>query len=170
MTLGLAQSGWAATWYVATSGNDAASGTNWATAKQSIQAAIDAAAANDTVVVSNGVYETGGRVVYGAMTNRVAITKAVTVRSLNGPAVTIIKGARDPVTTNGNAAVRCAYVGAIAVLADFTLTNGATRASGDVDREQSAGGAWCEASGVLSNCTLLQHGGGRVTESPRFHV
>ena len=95
-----------ATYYVATNGSDAADGTNWATAKQTIQAAIDLSVASDTALVSNGVYATGGQVMSGlALTNRVYISEGVTVQSVNGPAVTTIVGAYDPVTTNGDAAV-----------------------------------------------------------------
>ncbi len=140
----------AATWYVATNGSDSAAGTNWVTAKKTIQAAIDLSNASDLVLVSNGVYDTGGRVVFGAMTNRVAITKPITVQSANGSGAAAIRGVR---SLDDNA-VRCVYVTNNAFLVGFTLTNGSTRASGDANREQSGGGAWCEPSGVLSNCII----------------
>ena len=136
--------------YVSLSGAHVYPFTNWMTAATNIQAAVDAAVEGDTVWVTNGVYDTGGRTANGALTNRVAIDKPITVRSINGPEVTVIKG-QGPL---GDAAVRCAYVGINAVLVGFTLTNGVTRSSGDSDHERSGGGVWCESSGVLSNCVL----------------
>jgi parallel beta-helix repeat protein len=124
--------------------------TNWLTAATNIQDAIDVAGAGEEVFVTNGVYQTGVRAVYG-MTNRVAVTKALTVRSLNGPAVTSIVGSGP----NGPAAVRCAYLTGGATLAGFTLTNGAVQTSGDDYRNRSGGGVWCESwSAVVTNCVL----------------
>jgi PKD repeat protein len=137
--------------------------TNWQTAAHTIQDAVDVAVPGDTVWVTNGVYATGQRVVVGTAANRVAITKAITVRSVNGPAVTLIHG-NSPI---GNTAVRCAYVGANATLAGFTLTNGATRAGWDLIDEHCGGGGWCEVGGTLSNCTITGNSadfcGGGVT-------
>ena len=73
--------------------------TNWASAAKNIQAAIDVADVGDEIMVTNGVYRIGGRVMDGVM-NRVAATNALTVRSVNGPAVTLI---------DGGAAVRCSF-------------------------------------------------------------
>ena len=51
--------------YVSLSGGHTPPFTNWPTAATNIQAAIDAAVSNDTVLVTNGVYDTGGVVVHG---------------------------------------------------------------------------------------------------------
>ena len=125
--------------------------TNWLMAARSIQEAINTDVAGDTVLVTNGVYATGGRAVSGSLTNRVAIDKAITVKSVGGPAVTVIVGTAASGGGSGDGAIRGAYVGTNAVLSGFTLTNGHTRT---VYGENFGGGAWCEDSGVVTNCVL----------------
>jgi len=142
--------------------------TSWATAATSIQDAINSAAAGDIVLVTNGLYATGGLAMSGNLTNRVALNRALTVMSVNGYAATIIQGAWDPTTTNGPGAARCAYLADGAVLNGFTLQNGATRATGDVligGPLESGGGILCNSiQGVIFNCVLSNnsaiYGGG----------
>jgi len=140
----------------------------WATAATTIQDAINAAAAGDIVLVTNGVYAAGGMVMAGNLTNRVALNLPLTVLSVNGYSVTAIQGAWDPAATNGAGAVRCAYVADGAVLNGFTLQNGATRATGDSGQGgplESGGGVWCNSTnGIVSDCVLTNnsavYGGG----------
>ena len=153
MCAGLAaieQTSRAATYYVATNGNDVAAGTNWATARCTIQAAVDLTVGGDVVLVSNGVYSSGGRTVANwAITNRVAVTNAIGVRSVSGPDCTFIVGASNP------AAIRCVYLGSNATLSGFTITNGWASSTGDSVNERSGGGALCVPSAVISNCLLI---------------
>jgi len=128
--------------------------TNWVGAATNIQEAIDAGEQiGRLVLVAEGVYGSGSRAVYGQMTNRVVVPEGVEVRSVNGPLLTVIEGRAGAGTTNGAGAIRCVYVGPNAVLSGFTLTNGHTRTDGDY-MERTGGGAWCEPSAVVSNCTL----------------
>src|SRR5208283_3069917 len=67
---------------------------DWSTAAMDIQSAVDASSDGDQIWVNDGVYQTGGELVsgIGTTTNRVAVTKAVTVQSVNGAAATTISG------------------------------------------------------------------------------
>jgi hypothetical protein len=138
----------------------------WATAAHTIQEAVDAASAGNLILVTNGVYATGGRAVNGLMTNRVTINKFLTVQSVQGPEVTVIQGYQVRTATNGDGAVRCVYMVNGVVLSGFTLSHGATRTNGNTYWEQSGGGICCASpSALVTNCVLTgnaaaQFGGG----------
>ena len=141
--------------YVAPSGSDASSGSSWAEAKATIQSAVDASPPAGTVLVSNGVYESGGRAIGGGPTNRVVLDRWVSLRSVNGPLVTTIRGFQGAIETGDFTAVRCAYLAPGASLVGFTLTNGSTWWTGDQVRAQSGGGVWCESpEAIVTECVI----------------
>jgi hypothetical protein len=95
-----------------------------ATAASDIQTAINAATNGDLVLVNDGYYATGTTATKQFLTglsstyydtNRVAITKSVTVQSINGPTAAYI---------DGGGQFRCAFVTNGAILSGFTLQNG----------------------------------------------
>ena len=135
--LSLSLSSFATTYYVSDgTGDDANTGLSWVAAKKTIQAGVDAAADGDTVLVTNGVYNSGSRSAPEG-TNRVVITMGIKVQSVNGPEATIIDGA---------AAMRCVYLATnCASLVGFTLTNGFASSYG--------GGAYANFA-TVSNCVI----------------
>jgi hypothetical protein len=108
--------------------NPVAPYNSWFTAATNIQDAADTALAvpGALVIVSNGIYSPA------------RVTKPLTLRSVNGPALTVIDG------TNGSP---CVYLASNSILAGFTLTNGVAGWSG--------GGVICESTNsAVTNCVI----------------
>ena len=133
--------------------------TNWANAAWRIQDAIDVSSAGDEIVVSNGVYNMGGKPIDGySLTNRVCVEVNLTIRSLNGPQSTIIVGS-GPFGSN---AVRCVYL-ARGTLAGFTISNGYTfNVSASFPYWEICGGgvyAYNPNGGtrIITNCVMINN-------------
>ncbi|MCP5488440.1 MAG: hypothetical protein H7A43_07300 [Verrucomicrobia bacterium] len=122
----------------------------WSNAAHDIQSAIDISSDHDLILVTNGLYQSGGRVVVGTTINRIAITNAITVQSVQGPEWTIISGWNEQ-------SIRCAYLGSNAQLVGFTLNSGVLY-DGNLDEDYQGAGAWCEPSATLSNCWIHYNG------------
>ncbi len=112
-----------ATNYVAVSGSDTTGDGTAGNPYATLQRAIDATATGGCVWVGAGTYATGAYTsVPASGYSRVVITRAITVKSLEGAAKTIIAGSYPAIGSN---AVRCVYMSA-GMLDGFTLQNGAT--------------------------------------------
>lgn len=113
----------------------------WSTASTNIQPAVELANSGDTVLVTDGVYNTGGTLTSDGSSNQVVVSTAVTLQSVHGSSVTSI---------NGGGTARCVYLTDGALLKGFTLTNGFSAESG--------GGAFCSSTNArLANCLLLNN-------------
>lgn len=112
--------------FVAVGGPSISPYTNWSQAAASIQTAVDASTAGDTIWVSNGVYSLGATI---------RLNKRVTVRSVNGREMTRI---------HGNDTVRSVVISNGATMAGFTITGG----------REIIGAGVLVATGTLENCTV----------------
>lgn len=146
-------SGFSATYYVSASRpDDSGVATNWATAKQTIQAAVDLTSDGDTVLVTNGVYDTGGTITPGySLTNRVYITNAITVQSLNGPDVTSILGSP---WSEEFVDIRGVYMTNHCSLTGFTIAKCQTMRDGACVTDRSGGGIWLSEGCLVSNSII----------------
>lgn len=168
-------------WYVKTTGDDAAATADatGATYFKTIQAAIDASAAGDTVWVEPGVYADGETVSPtaqggdGVSLNRLWIDRKITVASTGDRSDTFIVGRQVPEGHGGRLgprAVRCLGFGnsaAGAVVRGFTLKGGATQYDSSLASTACRGGGACSFGDVKSwlvdctieDCAAVQGGG-----------
>ena len=131
--------------------------TNWNTAATQIQWAVNVAANNDTVLVSNGVYDTGGvigcRVYVSGKTG--LVLKAVSAN----PADTVIVGQPDSaINFFGTNSLRCVVLEGINTVRGFTLRNGYTGSNA------SGGGvyAYLGSGSIISNCYIVNCAANRL--------
>jgi len=141
----------------ASSGNAAAPYRTWDTAAVTIQDAIDAAQPGDLILVTNGLYASGGKTLDGYTSNRVSLDKPITVKSVHGPFVTQIQGS----ITNSAKSVRCAFLTNNTALIGFTLQFGATSTIGVGADYKNGAGAWCSTnSALVENCVIVSNSAG----------
>ena len=115
-----------------------------------IQDAVDVALTGDKVLVTNGLYATGGRAVgtnvQTAQMSCVAVDKPLTMSSFNGPDATII---------DGLGTMRCVYPANHAVLAGFGVAR--LLQSYRLERGAYAGGLAMALSGPFVSMANLWH-------------
>lgn len=154
----------ASTHYVSLDGTHTWPFTNMYTAATNIQDAIDATPYEGLVLVSNGMYQTGGKLLSGTfLTNRVFINKKITLRSINGPSNTYIIGKKSQ-NSSDLSATRCVFMSSNAVISGFTLYDGHTLNTNIVQYDKYGGGALIFGSSCITNCIIRNcsgfYGGG----------
>ena len=126
--------------YVSPSGSGTAPYDTWAKAATSVRTAVQAANDGDTVIITNGNY---------AETAETIISKAITVKSVNGPTATTVR-------RTGASTFRVFTVSnSTAQLIGLTVTNG------DLSALQAPGAGIRIYSGIISNCIIEKNASNR---------
>ncbi|MEA2067918.1 MAG: choice-of-anchor Q domain-containing protein [Verrucomicrobiota bacterium] len=115
--------------YVSPTGNDASSGTSWAEAKRTIQAAVDETPEDGRILVADGTY---------ALTAEILVADRMEIRSMNGPDATMLDGG------GISRCVRFNHTGCM--LSGFTMANGYA--------QNGAGVYGNYGDAVISNCVF----------------
>jgi len=120
------------TQYVSPVGNDLNNGRSWATAKKTIQAAVDSISYHGNVWVTNGIYY---------LSSEVSVNKPILIKSVSGPNFTVV---------DGGGIHRC-----------FNLSNAFCRIEGFTVRNGFAyfgGGIYCENTNpIVAQCNFVNN-------------
>lgn len=132
--------------YVSPTGGNEWPYTNWISAATNIQDAIDTAAIGDTVLVTNNLYNLPGWTVPYVLTAEVTVSRAITIKSVNGPNVTVL---------DGQFAHRCFNLGSTdCILSGFTIQCGNAGTN-------NGGGVFCSTTTpVITNCVFSDNRAG----------
>ena len=111
LSLGLCAFGEVQVWWVDCNGRSDSPNGSESAPYRSIQSAVDAATAGDTVKVRPGVYDTGEIAGPGGTLARVVIDKAITLESTDGKDRTFVIGQKGNGSDGtGAGAVRCVVI------------------------------------------------------------
>ena len=125
----------AATYYVATDVSDANDGLGWATAKQTVAAAVTVAVDGDTVLVGDGTHVIA--------TTWLAIDKGISLIGFNGPSAAVLKAGYSVSNERGVLDVNHAD----ALVAGFMIRDGNYKYT-------DVGAGLNLRAGTASNCTI----------------
>ena len=153
-------------WYVdAVNGIDGRAGWTEGVAVHTLSNAVELAEPGDVVVALPGTYAEGSMLqtnvaISGStptLRSRVVVPEDVSLVSRDGAEVTIIKGEHANTSTgHGEGSMRCVYLQKGAHLVGFTVTGGATLATGSSANDNNSGaGIFCAEGASWSPTTLV---------------
>ena len=119
--------------------------SSWTTAAHTIQDAVDTAPPGNTVLVTNGLYNSGLGL-FGSSSNRVAIMNPLKLKSVNGSEDTIIAGANN---------VRTLFITAGVEIEGFTITGGYVNTSFGDETNDYGGNVLCWSGGVVRASLII---------------